>query len=316
MKVAVLMGGAAPERETSLQSGKRVCQALTESGHEVVPLDTTRNLVSILRAERPDIVFSALRGFDGESGAVQGLLEFLDIPCVGAPSHVCRDAWDKGALPGVLEGYRGALGGTMTASWPRGVCLARSAFEDVGAASALDLVEDRIPGGYPVCVKPAHGTSARGVHKANSQEELVGGIMDALAYDDAVIIQQWIDGVELAVFVLGEGLDAFVLPPVEIVHGEQPAQFAPPRPASFSQDAGEAEAIRTEVERAAMEAYLAYGMRDLGCVNLVWDGAQARVLEVDTAPELTEGSLFDAACNASSLTFKGVVNALVGGLEA
>lgn len=315
MKIAVLMGGAAPERETSLQSGKRVCRALTECGHEVVPLDTTQNLVSILRAERPDIVFSALRGFDGESGAVQGLLEFLDIPCVGAPSHVCRDTWDKGAVPGVLEGYRGALGGTLTASWPFGVCLARSAFEDMGAASALDLVEDRIPGGYPVCVKPAHGTSARGVHKANSSEELAGGIMDALTYDDAVVIQQWVDGVELAVFVLGEGLDAFVLPPVEVVHGETPAYTAPVRSSSLSRDEGEAQAIRAEIERAALEAYLAYGMRDLGCIDIIWDGAQARVLEVDTAPDLAEGSLFDAACNASSLTFIGVANALVGGLK-
>lgn len=315
MKVAVLMGGAAPEREISLAGGKRVCQSLIGSGHDVVPLDTTQNLVPILRQERPDMVFSALRGFDGESGSVQGLLESLDVPFVGAPSHVCRDAWDKGALPGVMEGYRGAMGGTLTAAWPAGICLTRAAFEDMGALSALDLVEERIPGGFPVCVKPAHGASGRGVHRAESQDELAGAVLEALTQDDAVVIQQWVDGVRLKAFVLGSGMEALVLPPVEMVYGGDPDRFAPVRPASLSADDGEAQAIRTEIERAALEAYLAFGMRDAGTVDLVWDGAQAQVLEVDTALDLRPGSLFDTALSAASLTFDGVMNALVGGLN-
>ena len=98
MKVAVLMGGASFEREFSLASGKNVCAALEEAGHKVVPLDTTADLVPTLRTERPDVCYSALHGKHGEDGTIQSLLEFLDIPFVGSPSHVCHRTWNKDSM--------------------------------------------------------------------------------------------------------------------------------------------------------------------------------------------------------------------------
>lgn len=331
MKVAVLMGGASALREKSLASGKRLCTALTEQGHEVVPLDTTANLARILREERPDIVFSALLGVEGESGAVQELLQFLDIPCVGASSQTARDAWDRGVLDGVLDGYRGALGGTMTATWAPGIRLSRTAVEGMGADAVLDLASERIPGGYPLCVKPAHRSLGMAPYRVESADELKQAVSAALIVDRAVVVQQWVEGVALRVFLLGEGLESFVLPPVErefAVAASEPqnagkpasleataAWHAPVRLASLSADESDAQAIRSEIERAALEAYLAFGMRDLGQVDLVWDGAQARVLQVATGIDFREGAPFDLACQAASLTFGAVANALVGGLD-
>lgn len=119
-----------------------------------------------------------------------------------------------------LAKYRDLTGEEGCASWPQGVYLARDAFKDMGAATALDMVADRVIGGYPVCVKPAHGGSALGVHKVKSQEELGEAVLDALSYDEAVNIEQWVDGVELSVSILGTGWDAHALPPVEIVARE------------------------------------------------------------------------------------------------
>lgn len=73
LKVAVLMGGSSFEREFSLASGKRVCEALESAGCKVVALDTTAQLVSTLRSERPDVVYSALHGKNGEDGTIQSL---------------------------------------------------------------------------------------------------------------------------------------------------------------------------------------------------------------------------------------------------
>ena len=313
MKVAVLMGGAAATRERSLRSGKRVCEALTASGHTVLPLDTTVNLTTILRTEHPDIVFNALYGFEAECGAVQELLEFLDIPFVGSSSAVCRDACNRGALPSVLEGYRGALGGSLTASWPQGIVLSRFAVQDMGAYSAIDLVADRIPGGYPLCVKSAHGMSGFSAYRVEDPDELAGALIQALAVDDSVVIQQWIDGIILSVYVLGSGYEALVLPPVEI-DAEAGELHTPVRLASLAQDQADAEAIRSEIERAALEAYLAFGVRDIGRVDLVWDGGQARVLRVRTVVDYGASSPLHQALAAASLTFEGVANALVGGL--
>lgn len=323
LKVAVLMGGSSFEREFSLASGKQVCAALEEAGHKAVPLDTTADLVPTLRSERPDVAYVVLHGKHGEDGTIQSLLEFLDIPFVGSPASVCRSTWNKDSLHTTMETYRAMTGDAPVASWPQGICIARDAFKDMGAATALDLVQERVIGGYPVAVKPAHGGSAMGVHRVDSVDELGEAILDALSFDEAVVIEQWVEGVEMAVSVLGTGWDAYALPPVEIVPKQgffgtearmEPGAvqyIAPVRPASLSDDEGDAQAIRAEIERAALEVYRAYNARDLARVDLIWDGAQARVFEVNVSPGMAERSLFPAACEAAGLSLSSVLNELV-----
>ncbi|WP_281655311.1 D-alanine--D-alanine ligase [Eggerthella sinensis] len=323
MKVAVLMGGSSFEREFSLASGKNVCAALEEAGHKVVPLDTTSDLVPTLRSERPDVCYSALHGKHGEDGTIQSLFEFVGIPFVGSPSSVCQRAWNKDSMHSEMAAYRAITGDDPIASWPQGLYIARDAFKDMGAATALDLVEERVIGGYPVAVKPAHGGSALGVHRVDSVDDLGEAILDALSFDEAVVIEQWVEGVELAVSILGTGWDAYALPPVEIVAKQglydtaarltpgDVEYFAPVRPASLSNDEGDAQAIRAEIERAALEVYRAYNVQDLARIDLIWDGAQARVFEVNVSPGMAESSLFPAAAKAAGLSLPSVLNELV-----
>lgn len=270
-----------------------------------------------------DICFPVLHGKHGEDGTIQSLLEFLGIPFVGSPASVCHRAWNKDALHSSLAKYRDLTGEEGCASWPQGVYLARDAFKGMGAATALDMVADRVIGGYPVCVKPAHGGSALGIHKVESQEELGEAVLDALSYDEAVNIEQWVDGVELSVSILGTGWDAHALPPVEIVAREgfydatarmaddAVEFFCPVRDESLSPNAADAQAIRAEIERAALEVYRAYSVRDLGRVDLIWDGGAARCFEVDVSPGMTERSLFPMACAAAGLSLPAVLDSLV-----
>lgn len=323
MKVAVLMGGSSFEREFSLKSGEQVCAALEEAGHKVVPLDTTKDLVPTLRSERPDVAYIALHGKHGEDGTIQSLLEFLDIPFVGSGASVCRSTWNKDSLHTTMASYRAITGDAPIASWPQGICLARDAFKDMGAATALDLVGERVIGGYPVCVKPAHGGSALGVHRVDSQDELGEAILDALSYSEHVVVEQWVEGVEMAVSILGSGWDAYALPPVEIVpksgvydtaarmDPEAVDFFAPVRMESLAANEADAQAIRAEIERAALEVYRAYELQDLARIDLIWDGAQARVFETNVSPGMTETSLFPAACKAAGLSLSAVLNELV-----
>lgn len=323
MKVAVLMGGSSFEREFSLASGKQVCEALEEAGHKVVPLDTTSDLVPTLRSERPDVAYSALHGKHGEDGTIQSLLEFLGIPFVGSPASVCRSTWNKDSLHTTMAAYRAMTGDAPIASWPQGISIARDAFKDMGAATAFDLVEERVIGGYPVAVKPAHGGSALGVHRVDRIEDLGEAILDALSFDEHVVIEQWIEGVEMAVSILGDGWDAHALPPVEIVpksglydtaarlDADAVEYYTPVRLESLSHDEVQAQAIRAEIERAALEVYRAYDLHDLGRIDVIWDGAQARVIETNVSPGMTELSLFPAACAAAGLSLSGVLDRLV-----
>ena len=325
MKVAILVGGASSEREVSLESGKRACEALEEAGHTVTVLEVDNDLASNLRAERPDVCVIAVSGKSGEEGTLQGLLEFLDIPHIGSSADVCRTVADKSLLAAHMQACCEFSGEQTVAAWPLGFCFAKAAFNDLGAMAVMDLCAERVPGGYPLAVKPACGGLAFGVHKVSSKEELVDAVRDAFTFDSQVIVQQWVEGVELSVSVLGSGWDAYALPPVEIVprkglyltdarlDGNAVDYHAPVRMESLSQDESTAQAIRSEIERAALEVYRAFGMEGYGRVALIWDGAQAQVLEVAVAPSFAERSLLSAACEAAGLTVPAVLDRLVEG---
>jgi D-alanine-D-alanine ligase len=308
------MGGSSFEREFSLASGRHVLRTLEAAGHEVLPLDTTSSLVEILREQKPDVVYIALHGKYGEDGTIQSLLEFLNIPYVGSSSNACRISWSKHALSYVLAAHR--EDGTGPAAWPQGISLPAVAFKDLGAAGALDLVTARVTTGFPLAVKPSKGGSAMGISKVEGPEGLAPALLDALSFDDAVLIEEWVTGVELAVCIVGTGKDANVLPPIEIcsktgyfntevrLAPDLVDYYAPVRPASLSQDASEAARIRALVEAAALEVHRSHGCRDFSRVDLIWDGQQAKVLEVNVSPGMTEQSLFPMACKAAGIPFQ------------
>lgn len=337
MRVAVLMGAAGAgagagegagvgaqegagavnaadlEREFSHLCGQSVCAALEEAEHEALPLELDGDLAPRLRELRPDVAYIAVPGRLGQDGSIQELLEFLDVPFVGAPSSVCREAWDAGSLPTTMASYRAITGDAPIAAYPRSICLSRGAFEDMGAAAALDLVEERVPGAYPVAVKPARGGSQLCTLRVDAVDQLREAIVQVLRLDDRVIVEQWVEGVELTVPILGSGWDAYALPPVELaVEGESLVYHTPVRAGSLAVDESEAQAIREEIERAALEVYRAYGLCDLASIDLVWDGARASVYRVNVAPSMVEGSPFPESCAAAGLSLPAVLNELVG----
>ena len=78
--VAVLMGGWNSEREVSLRSGEASAQALIKLGYKVTKIDFSHDICEVLKTVKPDVVFNALHGTNGEDGRVQGLLDILGIP--------------------------------------------------------------------------------------------------------------------------------------------------------------------------------------------------------------------------------------------
>lgn len=320
-KVAVLMGGRSLEREVSLASGKNVCASLEAAGHRVVALDVAPDLVPRLRSERPDVAYIALHGKHGEDGTVQSLLEYLGIPHVGASARNCRVAWDKATAPFIAEFI--SHDDLQSFSWPHQFVLTTDAFKDMGAAHALDLVAERMPAGLPVAVKPAKQGSALGVRKVERAEDLADAMLTALSYDDTLVVEEWIDGVELSVSVLGEGFDAHALPPVEIVprgglfdfaarmEEDGAEYYAPVRLESLSPDESVAQSMRSQIEQAAVTVHRALGFRDMSRVDMIWDGATVRILDCNVSPGMTERSLLPMAAAAAGIPFDELCSTLV-----
>jgi D-alanine-D-alanine ligase len=314
------MGGQSFERDFSLSSGRHVCDALAGAGHAVVPLDTSKGLVKALRHEAADVAYIALHGRHGEDGTIQSLLELLRIPYVGSVPNVCRLAWFKPMLPHLLAGRcasdstapLGPGSGNLPIAHSPHVQLSADAFKEMGAAEALSDVSAIIGDGFPLAVKPARGGSALGIHKVEAFDDLAPAILDALAFDDDVLIQKWADGVELAISVVERRPgEPECLLPVEIatasgffdrearLNQDLVDYYSPPRTESLSDSTDGADAVTRRIEDAALAAYAACGCRDLARVDLIWDGQAAHLLEIGVSPGMTPYSLFPTACAAS-----------------
>jgi D-alanine-D-alanine ligase len=300
------MGGKSLEREVSLKSGERVCQALTDLGYRVLALDVTPDLVATLRSEKPDACYIALHGKYGEDGTVQELLEFLGIPYTGPGVVASALAWDKAVCKHLF-----VREGVPTPAW---VTFTADAFKQMGAATALDHVPD-VAGGFPLVVKPAEQGSALGLTRVDDPSALPDALLSALSFGDAAIVEKWIDGVELAISVLDGDDGPRVLPPVEMVPKSGLFDFSAmytPGETDYYVPARLDDAKLAEVTDLAARVHRLLGCERFSRVDMVLgsDGVPY-VLEVNTSPGMTETSLLPMAAAALGMDFQELAEHLV-----
>jgi len=305
-KIAVLMGGRSLEREVSLASGQRVFEALEALGYRALPLDVTPDLVDTLRNGKPDAVYIALHGKFGEDGTVQEALEFLGIPYTGPGVIASTFAWDK-----ALSKRLFASQDIPTPAW---ATFTSDAFKEMGAASALDLVPERI-GGFPVCVKPSKQGSALGLSKVEDAEHLPDSLLSALSFGEAAVVEKWIDGTEIAVAVLDGPKGPEVLPSVEMVAKsgvfDYSAMYTVGETDYYCPARLDAE-VASEVAGLAKKCHEVLGCRDVSRTDMVVDAhGRPFVLEVNTSPGMTETSLLPMAAAAVGVDFPQLVGRLV-----
>ena len=303
--ILVLAGGLSHERDVSLRSGRRVAEALRGTGLEVLERDVDASLLATLRTESPSCVVPMLHGETGEDGAIREVLELLDIPYVGAPPASCRTAFDKPVAKAVAE-----RAGILT---PASVCLPAETFRELGAADVMTALVARL--GLPLMVKPAKSGSALGCSVVRTAEELPSAMVNAFAYGEVALLEQFIDGLEVAVPVIDDGSGPRALPAVAIEpdggvydytarYTAGSTEFSVPAPLSAE--------LTEEVARVALLAHAVLGLRDVSRSDLIVD-AEGRVwfLEVNVAPGFTETSTVPLAIQAAGLDLGKVFASLV-----
>jgi D-alanine-D-alanine ligase len=303
--VAVLAGGLSHERDVSLRSGRRLSTALRETGMYVEEWDIDARLVGRLTGSKPDAVVVALHGGAGENGAVQSVLEMLQVPYVGTDSHACRRAWDKPTAKAEL-----ARAGLATPDW---IALPHTAFSDLGANAMLDALVAHL--GLPLVLKPDQGGSALGVEVVRDVADLPAAMVGCLAYGDTVLAEKYVEGVEVAVTVVEEPGGPRALPAVEIEAQSGFYDYAARYTAGLTtfhsparMDAESAAAVAD----LALDAHRLLGLRDVSRTDAVVtpDGV-AHFLEVNVAPGLTETSLLPMAIEADGTNLGTVFANLV-----
>ena len=304
-RTVVLAGGLTFEREVSLASGTRVVEELTRVGLEAEVRDADADLLPGLAAAPADAVFIALHGATGEDGALRAVLDLAGVPYVGSPAAACRLAWDKPAAKSVLRSA-----GLTTPDW---VALPHSTFRELGAGAVLDLIVARL--GLPLMVKPASGGSALGAQKVSRIEDLPAAMMSCFAYGDTVMVERFVDGVELAVSVVDLGEGPRALPAVEIVPEsgvfDYTARYTPGL-TEYHAPARVSDEVAARAADAAVEVHRELGLADLSRTDaIVTPDGEVHFLEVNVSPGLTETSMFPMAVEAAGFELGDVLARLL-----
>ncbi len=302
-KIAVLMGGRSLEREVSLKSGHRVCEALKAKGYDFQTFDIDEGMVDNLIASKPDVAYIALHGKYGEDGTVQGLLELLEIPYTGPGVYANIVSFDKVLAKEIFLRH--------DIPTPRWLTLSAASFKEMGAAGALKKAIDLL--GLPLVIKPAGQGSALGIKIVHEAADLPKALIGALSYDDKVLLEQYIDGTELTVSILGND-PAVALPIVEIVTKKEFFDFESMYrmgATDYFVPARLDESTAGEVKEMSLRVHEALGCRDVSRVDLILSAGTPHILELNTSPGMTETSLLPMAADAAGIAFTDLVDQLV-----
>lgn len=245
--VLVLFGGVSPEHEVSLRSAAAVLKNIDREKNAILSVGITKagawrltdaspeqiesgeweqlkNRPAMLSCDREnkgllvemnngwqirpvDLVLPMLHGENGEDGRLQGLLELAGLSFVGPGMRASVGGMDKALTKVLLSAV-----GIRQAAY---LVLRRNGDE----GRMVSQVESKFA--YPVFVKPAGTGSSCGVSKAKNRQELIGAIRNAFKYDSKVLVEEFIEGREIEVAVLGDKNGTYASCPGEIVSGAE-----------------------------------------------------------------------------------------------
>ncbi|MGY1826746.1 D-alanine--D-alanine ligase family protein [Blastococcus sp. SYSU DS0541] len=305
LRAVVLAGGLTFEREVSLSSGTQVVEELTRAGLDAELRDADAELLPGLAAAPADAVFIALHGATGEDGALRAVLDLAGVPYVGSPAAACRLAWDKPAAKSVVR-----TAGVTTPDW---VALPHSTFRELGAGAVLDLMVARL--GLPLMVKPASGGSALGVQKVSRVEDLPAAMVSCFAYGDTVMVERYVEGVEVALAVVDLGDGPIALPAVEIEPESGVFDYSSrysPGLTEYHAPARIPDQTAARAAEVAVRVHEVLGLADLSRTDaIITADGEVHFLEVNVSPGLTETSMFPMAVEAAGYDLGAVLGRLL-----
>ncbi len=338
VKAGILFGGRSAEHEVSVVSAQGVMAALDTDRFHPVPIGVTRQgtwltpvqteqALTRIRSERlrsldeplgdgilyrtqalttlrrVDIVFPLIHGTNGEDGTLQGLLELVGVPYIGAGVAASALGMDKALQKTIFR----QLGIPVAADVVVSTSMWRS-----DASGVRRGIEATIS--YPCFVKPANGGSSIGTSKVRSQEDLQPALEDAFRYDRKVLVEKAIDARQVETAVLGND-EPEASPVGEVTFDAEfydyRAKYDDPNtrlhiPADIP--ASTADRLR----EIAVEAYKAIDCAGFARVDffLTQDG-QLLLNEVNTIPGFTPMSMYPKLWEYAGLSYRDLITRLI-----
>jgi D-alanine-D-alanine ligase len=300
IQLALIAGGTSGEREVSLKGAAEVAKALNKDKYQIHRYDPATDLAQLAAdAKQLDAAFILLHGIHGEDGTVQGMLELLGIPYQGSGVLGSALAMDKNLAKTL---YR--LHGLPVAAW-------EMAGKEHIADSAPLL--DKLT--LPLVVKPIRQGSSLGMSVVREPEQLSHALATAFEHDSQVMVEEFIQGREITVGVLGNE-DLMPLPLVEIILDAkydffdyeakyQPGATREVCPAKVDDH------IRDKAQAYGLTAHKALQLRGYSRTDMIIQGDEIFILETNTIPGMTQTSILPQAAAQAGLDFAALLDRLI-----
>ena len=296
--LGVLLGGTTGEREISLESGGRVCEALCAAGVDARALDIGANPLEDLRTSGIGAAVIMLHGGGGEGGRLQVLLQSLDIPYTGSDFAACALAMDKHRAKSVWRGQ-----GLLTPDW-------QLLYTHTDWSAVLAQL------GLPLFVKPVAEGSSLGISKLDASADAADlelAWVNAGGERADVMAECGADGGEFTVGIL----NGTALPPIRI----RPARAFYDYEAKYQASGTVYECpvqlempLIADIQQLALAAFAAVGGSGWGRVDIVLSEAGFALIDINLVPGMAARSLIPQACTAAGMDYQQTALAIAGTL--
>jgi D-alanine-D-alanine ligase len=295
-KIALLSGGDSEERDISIKSGLAVYQALKNLNYEVSLIDPINTDLCTL--VNYDAAFICLHGKNGEDGKIQSLLELLKVPFTGSASTASMLAMNKF--------YSKLVWNDHALITPKFLILNKT---NLDYKKIITHLSD------PFIVKPSSSGSSFGINLVKNKDDLILAFTDASKYDPTVIAEEFIQGREFTVSILGnKSLGVLEITPKNEFY-DYNAKYVS-NETIFSKPTDLNPEVLEKMENIALSAFTSIGCSGWGRVDFMMDKKfNLYLIEVNTVPGMTDHSLFPLAARNAGLNFEQTVQHIVDLIE-
>jgi len=308
--IAIAAGGDSSEFEISIKSAGEVCKILSSQyivyiivirgtdwywedkkgrNHNIDKNDFS--LQTDGHRIKFDGVFISIHGTPGENGLLQGYFDMMKIPYTSCDAFCSALTFNKQACKLFLKEY--------------GIKMADAVLIRKGYKIDMNDLNKQI--GMPCFVKPNDSGSSFGVTKVKQKEELLPAIETAFKESDAVLIESFIDGREVACGVIKTKAKTLVLPLIEIISKNEFFDYEAKYTQGRSDEITPADiptALTKEVQRISKYVYEILGCKGIVRVDFIIAGENPYFIEINTVPGMTKESLVPKEAAAAGITLE------------
>lgn len=340
LRIAVIFGGYSNEHEVSKDSGVTVLEGLNPNKYDIIPIYIDKNgnwfladiahleteidtsnlkpvVISPSRGDKSiltlddnhytkipiDIAFPALLGKFGEDGTIQGMFEIMGIPYVGCGVLASSMSMDKVYTNDIAK----------LINMPQPDYLAYKEGEEIDYQEIVDKL------GLPCFVKAVRSGSSVGIFKPETIEALVDNVTEAFKYDNKIIIERNINGIELKCAVLGSGGDDTVASYSGATLFEEGLAFYDYNAKYHSSETRKVipaevpEEIHQKVQELSLQIFKALDCSGLARADFFWEDETGHILfnEINTFPAFTEVSMYPALCKHMGYSLTVLLDKLI-----